>query len=942
MSISTCSYCNSATYYSGMATTGTPRRNKSQHVVLCASDTKKTNPAAKDAWASELGGRIQNYGDTVDKFIDTLLPCSTPYTSAGNIQNAFKAYTAGPGREMLEYDNLVAGLSKLVKPFPAQTRLQFANTFKQQLKFPFDGFVKQHHSTAPDISVSFPGESLGEPSSWQYISTVIESKSEGNQDPFDRDGKAHTDTIEQLAKNARNLMLTHGLLAAFVVGIYGNFVRLARFDHTCALVSVPFNIKKDGPRLLQKFYWHFTHPVVGAHIVGNDPTVMKLSSDDQAWVKSELQRAQLLHWQGHVAEISKGRRVEVYDEKTGRCIPYILYQVLDVNGRLFSRATMVWRAIEDTRIWKNGQLEPDPSRTAPVEPQIMKEAWRQLVRTAEAKFYQKLQAKIKKDEWYGLATMVCGGDLGEFELRWWKDTESRRKDTLGSSGDAEPAEHAQEPDPSNPGSASRLFSSIGSATSPSVSSVDSPGDYVPNAEFPLPHPQHQTYSWRLVFEERKEKGEETEELWHRERSHMRIVIDDVGRPLTEFTSTHELVCAVRDAIRGHQLAWQKAKVMHRDISVGNILIADQLYAKKHAKKSRKKAFTGFLHDYDYSAMDSDTSEEEEDAPSSSAPSSGSSEGCPTETATAPDDPSKFKERTGTYYFMACELLDVPGIIHNTYHDLESFYWVLLWVVIRHTAYRKGADGKELCKKIFKFGDDSASADAKRGWVDQRAPTFSVFRNKPLSHLLANFNELVLDHLPTRRKNQVQVPLNYESVLRVFDEAIAMPGWPQDDWQPCKWFDGLHRTGIADVYPKPEEEGKPLAVITAPFPGKAAAARRPPTRKVHFGVLPPFPGLHPGVAAPRTYHGQFLEPVRKSPKKRSYAFVEKESELDSRGTARTSQGHSRGHSKRPKTSQRMGPATRSQSQMAMESSESLRRSARIQAATEVRMLTSGGA
>lgn len=31
---------------------------------------------------------------------------------------------------------------------------------------------------------------------------------------------------------------------------------------------------------------------------------------------------------------------------------------------------------------------------------------------------------------------------------------------------------------------------------------------------------------------------------------MRMVIDDVGRPLTEFRSTYELFCALRDAIQG--------------------------------------------------------------------------------------------------------------------------------------------------------------------------------------------------------------------------------------------------------------------------------------------------------------------------------------------------------------------------------------------------------
>lgn len=279
---------------------------------------------------------------------------------------------------------------------------------------------------------------------------------------------------------------------------------------------------------------------------------MSFTSADEEWVRSELKKARVLHWQVRVAEISKGRRVEVYDEATGRCIPYLLYQVVDVNGRLFSRSTIVWRAIEDTRIWKNGRLEPDPSCITPVKPRIMKEAWRQLVRTAEAKFYQRLQRDIDEEDWHGLATMVCGGDIGEFEVRWWKETERRRKDAARESNlsDAERVEDVPEPGPSNPGSASRLFSSIGSATSPSASSIDSPGDYVPSADFPLPHTQHQTYSWRLIFNDKKRKKEETEELWHRERSHMRIVIDDVGRPLTAFKSTRELVCAVRDAIRG--------------------------------------------------------------------------------------------------------------------------------------------------------------------------------------------------------------------------------------------------------------------------------------------------------------------------------------------------------------------------------------------------------
>lgn len=93
---------------------------------------------------------------------------------------------------------------------------------------------------------------------------------------------------------------------------------------------------------------------------------------------------------------------------------------------------------------------------------------------------------------------------------------------------------------------------------------------------------------------------------------------------------------------GHQLAWEKARVLHRDVSVGNILIADE---PRPGQPEPKKKQTGFLHDYDYSAMEADPSEADEDTQCPSSPSSGSCEGNPTETATAPDDPSKFKERT---------------------------------------------------------------------------------------------------------------------------------------------------------------------------------------------------------------------------------------------------------------------------------------------------------
>ncbi|KAI9001494.1 hypothetical protein BD414DRAFT_35729 [Trametes punicea] len=857
MSISTCSSRRIATY-TGMATTATPRSLKSAHFSKSRADVKQNSPAVIDGWASELSGRILPYGATVDEWIDTLLPCSTPYTLDDDIHHAFSSYRPEKGKEIREYPRLRSGLRKVVESFEEDRRLNFVGTHLIQMNFPFDAFVNHHHFTRPDFSVSFPGRSLS-PITWQNISMVIEAKGEERDDPFPRSGFKNIRTVEQLAKSARNIMLANGFLSAFVVGIYGTIVRLARFDHACALVSRPFDIKNGGAKVLQKFLWHFTHPLVGNTVVGADPTVMPLDSESQIWVKAQLEKVNAKNWTHHVGELSKGRRVEVYDEKTGKCVPYLLYHLVDVNGRLFSRATMVWRAIEDTRIWKDGRLIPDPTCTTKVKPRILKEAWRQVVRTAEAQFYRRLDAKVPSEKWYGLPKMVCGGDIGMFEFRWWAETKARQversstanhtamdiQSTEVQTSTASPSQ--QTPLPPSPSSQAcsytaqsipLLFSSIGSAQSPPVNSVASGQDYIPGEDFPLPHPLQQTYSWRLV------QGAAS---WHRERSHMRMVIDDVGRPLTEFTSTRELVRAMRDAIIGHKIAWQEARLLHRDVSVGNILIKDD---------PEESDFIGFVHDFDYSSMESDASDSDNEC------SNGSKAApClvdPLQTGHGPDDLAGKKERTGTFYFMSYEILVHPNSIHDAHHDLESFYWVLIWVFVRHTDHGDFR-GSKLCDTIFNYGSDDDSASAKRDWLERAV--FDVAGNRPLTYLLTELTALVLENIPTSRRNAVRTLLTYDAMLDVFDKALDMPYWPENDWRECTLLKGDGRTGLAPI----------LATTQDGSTARRSECRHPRSQPVHFATsgsnsrdrcrLPPHP-LRSALPSPHT------GPITRSRSKRS--------------------------------------------------------------------------
>ena len=69
-----------------------------------------------------------------------------------------------------------------------------------------------------------------------------------------------------------------------MLGIYGTTVRIARFDHSCAIVSQPFDIHKE-PKTIQRFLWHFAHPRTKGAVVGCDPTVFPLSKEDVAWTE---------------------------------------------------------------------------------------------------------------------------------------------------------------------------------------------------------------------------------------------------------------------------------------------------------------------------------------------------------------------------------------------------------------------------------------------------------------------------------------------------------------------------------------------------------------------------------------------------------------------------------------------------------------------------------
>ncbi|KAG9227001.1 hypothetical protein CCMSSC00406_0008973 [Pleurotus cornucopiae] len=119
------------------------------------------------------------------------------------------------------------------------------------------------------------------------------------------------------------------------------------------------------------------------------------------------------------------------------------------------------------------------------------------------------------------------------------------------------------------------------------------------------------------------------------RIHVRFVVLEVGGPIECFSSSKEMFQAVyANAFQGHKQAYEKCKLLHRDVSGGNILLVTN---------------GGLLNDWDMAVKVN----EDERGP-------------------------RAHERTGTWAFMSIDLLMGERRPHQIKDDLESFLWVLYY------------------------------------------------------------------------------------------------------------------------------------------------------------------------------------------------------------------------------------------------------------------------
>ncbi|KAG1878998.1 hypothetical protein F4604DRAFT_1923685 [Suillus subluteus] len=250
----------------------------------------------------------------------------------------------------------------------------------------------------------------------------------------------------------------------------------------------------------------------------------------------------------------------------------------------------------------------------------------------------------------------------------------------------------------------------------------------------------------------------------------RLVLNIVGVKLVKFSSSHQLVQSIRDALIAHKDAYELAKILHRDLSVGNIVVFEGV---------------GILIDWDLAKLI---------------------------TIQGP----RQRNRTGTWQFMSAYLTAQIHAVHTVADDLESSLYVLLWTALKFTVTTLDiVDRTLLMTQVFDGGS------SKEGWlfsrtnlprnafvgrkslddlVDELCVFFSHRNSKVTAKAIATLEALQLEleaesavkgrlymavqafrdeTVAYKKEMGMKLVHSHDAVIKLYDKYLQAPGWPED-------------------------------------------------------------------------------------------------------------------------------------------------------------------
>ncbi|KAI9062416.1 hypothetical protein FKP32DRAFT_1652984 [Trametes sanguinea] len=436
---------------------------------------------------------------------------------------------------------------------------------------------------------------------WASVEVFIECKPNTAHDPYDETMKtgfpfaeARREALGQVMTYANAVFKHQQPTHHFGVVVLGSWARLGRWDRSGVVFSSKFNYRKE-PAKLVRFFWRVAHATAEAR--GHDPTATRVTegSEDYEILKKWAAKAEDFAKDPSLAKAKyvEKRFVDSLNDK----LPWwrlrlddLLHGVKEflVGSPTFSAPGVIGRG---TRGYI-AMCISDPGTPFV----YLKDCWRVVHERSELE--GDILSYLNEKQVSNVPTVLYHGDVGTqrtLSQKFWKSPASAQA--------AKPAEKKKQ---------------TGSEAS------------TPNGP------------------ERNEKEDtKKDKCPMKMHQHYRLVVREVGIPLKDFPTGDILVAAIVDAILAHEEAFKNAQIIHRDISVGNILILP-------GSDGTIDGYRGLLADWELSKR----REDEEKEP-------------------------RHPDRTGTWQFMSVCTLERPEAPVQIADELESFLHVMIYCAIRY-------------------------------------------------------------------------------------------------------------------------------------------------------------------------------------------------------------------------------------------------------------------
>ncbi|KAH6915700.1 hypothetical protein BKA70DRAFT_1418629 [Coprinopsis sp. MPI-PUGE-AT-0042] len=253
----------------------------------------------------------------------------------------------------------------------------------------------------------------------------------------------------------------------------------------------------------------------------------------------------------------------------------------------------------------------------------------------------------------------------------------------------------------------------------------------------------------------------------RERCKCRIWLEKYGNAIFEFTNPKQFLCAMRDAINGHRQLFQKVGILHRDISLTNVLLGRD--------GDDRPGWQGVLIDLDM-AIRVDRQTVEADCrtgtrmfQSCSVLSTclGGSETADPESEDEDDDPKQE------------DAAKQPRHTHDYPDDLESFFYLFAYIIMAFSATGEWVKHPPIMDK-WDSADPTESYWRKVGFMalDGKVASLGIDSSwkKPVKALFKSFYGLISAVASARSKrtsvaNDKDSDFFYDKIATMFNKAI---------------------------------------------------------------------------------------------------------------------------------------------------------------------------